>query len=183
MGNKNTQSSVAWPGELFQVLKGANIRQVAYVPDAGHSRLIELCQADEQIKAVPLTTEEEGVAQLAGAWLGGERGALLMQSSGAGNCINMLAMASECRFPMLMLVTMRGEWGEFNPWQIPMGQNVQRVLEAIGVIVHQVDEAARVAETVNAAARLAFDTSRMVAVIISQRIIGFKDWNATQGTP
>ena len=82
-----------------------------------------------------------------------------------------------------MLVTMRGEWGEFNPWQIPMGQNVQRVLEAIGVIVHQVDEAARVAETVNAAARLAFDTSRMVAVIISQRIIGFKDWNATQGTP
>ncbi len=183
MGNKNTQSSVAWPGELFQVLKGANIRQVAYVPDAGHSRLIELCQADQQIKAVPLTTEEEGVAQLAGAWLGGERGALLMQSSGAGNCINMLAMASECRFPMLMLVTMRGEWGEFNPWQIPMGQNVQRVLEAIGVIVHQVDEAARVAETVNAAARLAFDTSRMVAVIISQRIIGFKDWNATQGTP
>lgn len=183
MGNKNTQSSAAWPGELFQVLKGANIRQVAYVPDAGHSRLIELCQADEQIKAVPLTTEEEGVAQLAGAWLGGERGALLMQSSGAGNCINMLAMASECRFPMLMLVTMRGEWGEFNPWQIPMGQNVQRVLEAIGVIVHQVDEAARVAETVNAAARLAFDTSRMVAVIISQRIIGFKDWNATQGTP
>ena len=83
MGNKNTQSSVAWPGELFQVLKGANIRQVAYVPDAGHSRLIELCQADEQIKAIPLTTEEEGVAQLAGAWLGGERGALLMQSSGA----------------------------------------------------------------------------------------------------
>ena len=181
MGNKNTQNSVAWPGELFQVLKGANIRQVAYVPDAGHSRLIELCQADEQIKAVPLTTEEEGVAQLAGAWLGGVRGALLMQSSGAGNCINMLAMARECRFPMLMLVTMRGEWGEFNPWQVPMGQNVQRVLEAIGVIVYQVDEAARVAETVNAAARLAFDTSRMVAVIISQRIIGFKDWNATQG--
>jgi sulfopyruvate decarboxylase TPP-binding subunit len=83
----------------------------------------------------------------------------------------------------LMLVTMRGEWGEFNPWQIPMGQNVRRVLESIGVIVQHVDEAARVAETVNAAARLAFDTSRMVAVIISQRIIGFKDWNATQGKP
>jgi sulfopyruvate decarboxylase alpha subunit len=183
MGNKTTQSSVTWPAELFQVLKNANVRQAAYVPDAGHARLIELCQADEQIKAVPLTTEEEGVAQLAGAWLGGERGVLLMQSSGAGNCINMLAMARECRFPMLMLVTMRGEWGEFNPWQVPMGQNVRRVLESIGVIVHHVDEGARVAETVNAAARLAFDTSRMVAVIISQRIIGFKDWNATQGEP
>jgi sulfopyruvate decarboxylase alpha subunit len=183
MGNKGTQSGLAWPAELFQVLKDVNIRQAAYVPDAGHSRLIELCQADEHIKAVPLTTEEEGVAQLAGAWLGGERGVLLMQSSGAGNCINMLAMARECRFPMLMLVTMRGEWGEFNPWQVPMGQNVRRVLEGIGVIVHYVDEAARVAETVNAAARLAFDTSRLVAVIISQRIIGFKDWNATQGQP
>ena len=182
MNNNTTQSGVTWPAELFQVLKSANIRQAAYVPDAGHARLIELCQADEQIKAVPLTTEEEGVAQLAGAWLGGERGVLLMQSSGAGNCINMLAMARECRFPMLMLVTMRGEWGEFNPWQIPMGHNVRRVLESIGVIVQHVDEAARVAETVNAAARLAFDTSRMVAVIISQRIIGFKDWTKTEGT-
>lgn len=183
MSNKGAQSGVAWPAELFQVLKDANIRQAPYVPDAGHSRLIELCQADDHIKAVPLTTEEEGVAQLAGAWLGGERGVLLMQSSGAGNCINMLAMARECRFPMLMLVTMRGEWGEFNPWQVPMGQNVGRVLEGIGVIVHHVDDAARLAETVNAAARLAFDTSRMVAVIISQRIIGFKDWNATQKEP
>ncbi len=89
-------------------------------------------------------------------------------------------MARECRFPLLMLVTMRGEWGEFNPWQIPMGQSARRVLEDMGAIVHYVDQAGHLAETVNAAARLAFDTSRMVAVIISQRIIGFKDWNATQ---
>lgn len=180
MSNQRTQGGVDWAAGIFRALKDADIRQAGYVPDAGHSRLIELCQADECIKAVPLTTEEEGVAQLTGAWLGGERGVLLVQSSGAGNCINMLAMARECRFPILMLVTMRGEWGEFNPWQVPMGQSIARVLEHAGVIVHHVDEAARVEETVDAAARLAFGTSRIVAVIVSQRVIGFKDWNATQ---
>ena len=170
----------SWPVEIFEVLKEAGVRQAAYVPDAGHGRLIELCRADEHIKAVPLTTEEEGVAQLAGAWLGGERGVLLMQSSGAGNCINVLGMVRECRFPLLMLITMRGEWGEFNPWQVPMGQSIPRVLESAGVIVNRVDDAAKLAETVNAAAKLAFDTSQVVAVIISQRIIGFKNWNAKQ---
>jgi sulfopyruvate decarboxylase alpha subunit len=180
MANK-TAATIPWADEIFAVLKSADIRQVAYVPDAGHARLIERCHADPAMRAIPLTTEEEGVAVLAGAWLGGERGVLLMQSSGVGNCINMLALVQECRFPLLALVTMRGEWGEFNPWQIPMGQSAQRVLQDIGVIVQHVDDVARLAETVNAAARLAFDTSRAVAVVISQRIIGFKDWRKTGG--
>ncbi|MFQ6023622.1 MAG: thiamine pyrophosphate-binding protein [Acidiferrobacterales bacterium] len=171
-----TQQTATWPDEIFTILKRAGIRQVVYVPDAGHTRLIELCQTDNTIKAISLTTEEEGVAVLAGAWLGGERGVLLMQSSGVGNCINMLAMVQECRFPLLAVVTMRGEWGEFNPWQVPMGQSTKRLLEHAGVIVQHVDEAARLAETVNAAAHLAFDAYRAVAVLISQRIIGFKDW-------
>ena len=71
------------------------------------------------------------VAMLAGAWLGGERGALLMQSSGAGNCINMLGMINECRFPLLMILTMRGHWGEFNPWQVPMSHATVPSLSAI----------------------------------------------------
>ena len=114
---------------------------------------------------------------LAGSWLGGARGALLMQSSGVGNCINMLGMVQECRVPLLMLVTMRGEWGEFNPWQTPMGQATEAVLEAAGVIVHRVDDAAEVAETVHAAARLAFASTRAVAVLIGQKVIGFKEFN------
>jgi sulfopyruvate decarboxylase TPP-binding subunit len=112
-----------WPDDIFRVFRAADIRQVAYVPDAGHARLIDLCRADSAIRAVGLTTEEEGVALLAGAWLGGQRGALLMQSSGVGNCINMLSLITQCRFPLLSIVTMRGQWGEFNPWQVPMGQN------------------------------------------------------------
>ncbi|MFQ5994877.1 MAG: phosphonopyruvate decarboxylase [Acidiferrobacterales bacterium] len=181
MKRPNSQNHISWPDEIFEVIKGAAVRQVAYVPDAGHRRLIERCLTDPATRAIPLTTEEEGVALLAGAWLGGERGVLLMQSSGVGNCMNMLAMVQECRFPLLMLVTMRGEWGEFNPWQVPMGQATGRLLQEVGVIVQHVDDANRLAETINAAAHLTFDAYRAVAVVISQRIIGFKDWASTGG--
>ena len=166
----------AWPDDILKVLKDQGVAQVAYVPDAGHAQLIERCIADNRIETTVLTSEQEGVAMLAGAWLGGQRGALLMQSSGVGNCINMIALAKECRFPLLMIVTMRGEWGEFNPWQLPMGQGTKPALEAMEVIVHHVDDAARVGETVASAAHLAFDSGRVVAVLIGQRVIGFKDW-------
>ena len=109
-----------WPEQIFQKLREAGVRQVVYVPDAGHARLIELCHADPGMKTTVLTTEEEGIGVLAGAWLGGERGVLLMQSSGVGNCINTLSLARVCAFPLLMIVTMRGEAGERNPWQVPM---------------------------------------------------------------
>ena len=76
-----------------------------------------------------------------GAWLAGDKSAVLMQSSGVGNIINMLATIKECRFPLLMLVTMRGDEGEFNPWQVPMGQATRAVLEAMGVVVKRIDTA------------------------------------------
>jgi sulfopyruvate decarboxylase alpha subunit len=158
------------------VLCGAGVTQVAYVPDAGHARLIDLCHANSSMRSVVLTTEEEGVALLAGAWLGGARGVLLMQSSGVGNCINMLSVVAECRFPLLTIVTMRGEWGEFNPWQVPMGQGVASALGNAGMIVHHVDHAGDVGATVAAASDLAFNAFRPVAVSISQRIIGTKVW-------
>jgi sulfopyruvate decarboxylase alpha subunit len=164
----------SWPEQVFAALRAARIRQVAYVPDAGHSLLIERCEADPAIRAVSLTSEEEGVAMLAGAWLGGDRGVLLLQSSGVGNCINMLALNAECRIPLLALVTMRGEWGEFNPWQVPMGGSTGAALATAGVHVQRADEAASVADAVSAAAALAFDSFRAVAVLISQRVIGAK---------
>lgn len=166
-----------WSMEVFGVLKDEGVRQVAYVPDAGHTSLIKQCRADRAMTPVPLTTEEEGVALLAGAWLGGEAGVLLMQSSGVGNVINMLGVSRECRFPLLMLVTMRGEWGEFNPWQMPMGQATPAVLDAAGVVLQRADDSGRVAETVKSAAAMAFEGGRMVAVLIGQRVIGYKKWD------
>jgi sulfopyruvate decarboxylase alpha subunit len=165
-----------WPELLFKTLKAAGVRQVGYVPDAGHKRLIELCLADRDMRAVVLSNEAEGMGLAAGAWLGGERAALLMQSSGVGNCINQLGTTRECRFPLLMLVTMRGQKGEFNPWQVPMGQATPAVLEAMGVVVEDANTAEEIVPTVDAAARLAFGSYQAVAVLISQAVIGIKSF-------
>ena len=165
-----------WPEAIHKELSGAGVRVVGYVPDAGHKRLIELCQADRGMRAVVLSTEEEGIGLAAGAWLGGQRSALLMQSSGVGNVINVLGMVRECRFPLVTLVTMRGEQGEFNPWQVPMGQAVRPVLEAMGTVVQYAEKAAEVAPIVNAALRLAYNSYASVAVLISQRLIGIKSF-------
>src|SRR5436189_6086722 len=126
-----------WPQEVHRALAKAQVRIVGYVPDAGHQRLIELCQGDRNMLSVVLTTEEEGIGLAAGAWLGGEKSVLLMQSSGVGNIINVLGMVKVCRFPFVVIVTMRGEQGEFNPWQVPMGEGTARVLETMGVSVRQ----------------------------------------------
>jgi sulfopyruvate decarboxylase alpha subunit len=165
-----------WRDDIFAALKAADIRQVGYVPDAGHTRLIEQCQADPDMRAVSLTTEEEGIALAAGAWLGGQRPVLLMQSSGVGNCINMLSLTKACRFPLTMLVTMRGEWAEFNPWQVAMGSTTQAALELMDVLVYRVDTAPDVGETVAAALDIAFNGSMATAVLLSQRLIGAKRW-------
>ena len=168
--------AIDWPLEVHRILSAARLRQIGYVPDAGHKRLIELCRADGAMRAVPLTTEEEGIGLAVGAWLGGERCALLMQSSGVGNIINALGTIKECRFPLPMLITMRGEYGEFNPWQVPMGQATPAVLEAMGVVVQPVREAAGIPAAVDAALRLAYNSYVASAVLISQKVIGIKSF-------
>lgn len=165
-----------WPDRIHAILRAADVRQMAYVPDAGHSALIRLFSADPQVKTNVLTTEEEGVAIAAGAWLGGQRAVLLMQSSGVGNCINMLSLPVMSRSPLLMLVTMRGEWAEFNPWQVPMGRGAQGALEAVGIRVMRADTAQDLVETVEAAAALAYDGDQQIAVLIGQRLLGKKKW-------
>jgi len=169
-------SAARWPQGVHRALKDAGVSIVGYVPDAGHTRLIELCHADPELRAVVLTTEEEGIGLAAGAWLGGARSVLLMQSSGVGNCTNALGMIRECRFPLLMLVTMRGEEGESNPWQVPMGRATRSVLDAMGVVVHRVAAAEDIPQSVAAAARRAFDSRSALAVLVAQQIIGIKSF-------
>ena len=173
---RSDTDAAPWQDALFQCLKDAEIAQVAYVPDAGHAHVIRRAEADPGMKAYPLTTEEEGVASLCGAWLGGERGVLLMQSSGVGNCINMLSLIGNCRFPFATIVTMRGESGEFNPWQVPMGRATPAAFELMGVTVHRVTRAEEVGPTVEAALHDAFLGEQAVAVLLSQSLIGRKKW-------
>ena len=166
----------SWPDEIHRELRAAGVRLVGYVPDAGHKRLIELCHADKTMRAVVLTTEEEGIGLAAGAWLGGEKAVLLMQSSGVGNVINAIGMMKECRFPLVSLVTMRGQQGEFNPWQVPMGQATRATLEAMGTIVQEAETAEAIAPTLHAALRLAYNSYASVAVLVAQRVIGIKSF-------
>lgn len=169
-------TAAQWQEDLYRVLKDGGIAQVAYVPDAGHAHLIRRVQSDPDIRDIVLTTEEEGVALAAGAWLGGQRAVLLMQSSGVGNCVNMFSLLRTCRFPFLALVTMRGEYAEFNPWQGPMGGSSQRAMELMGIAVHRVSEPREAAEVVGAALDSAFLAGDRVAVLLSQSMLGRKKW-------
>ena len=163
-----------WPAALYDLLRRNGVTQFCYVPDAGHKVLIDRSLADPDVHSVPLTTEEEGVAMLAGADLGGQRAVLLMQSSGVGNCINMLSLTQGGRFPLLTLVSMRGEYGEGNPWQFAMGQAVEPVLKAMGAIVLRADHPAEAIEAVTAGIVMAFQSGQQVAVLLTQRLIGAK---------
>ncbi len=165
-----------WQDDLYDLLRRHDVTQFAYVPDAGHRILIDRSLADPQVRSVALTTEEEGVALLAGADLGGARGVLLMQSSGTGNCINMLSLIKGGRFPFLALVSMRGDFGEGNPWQFPMGQSVEPVLQAMGVIVLRIERPEEVVPTVVAALTMVFQSGHAVAVLLTQKLLGAKEF-------
>jgi sulfopyruvate decarboxylase alpha subunit len=169
-----TNAKTGWQHDLYDLLRRNGITQFCYVPDAGHSILIDRSIADPEVHSIALTTEEEGVALIAGADLGGARGVLLMQSSGVGNCINMLSLIKGGRFPFLTLVSMRGDFGEGNPWQFPMGQATQPVLEAMEVICLRAERPEEVIPVVSAALTMVFKSGKAVAVLLTQRLIGAK---------
>ena len=166
--------STDWPLEIYNKFKEVGVRQVSYVPDAGHTKLINAVIADPEIHAVSLTSEEEGVALATGAWLGGDKSVLLMQSSGVGNCVNMLSLIKSCKIPFLTLVTMRGEWGEFNPWQVPMGSTTQTSFEMMGIHVMRIEDPKDVTPVLTATTRMVFEGGTPVAILLSQRLIGAK---------
>ena len=174
--NQTPQAAPDWQQAAFRVLKAGGVRQIAYVPDAGHSHVIRSAIADPDIEDVVLTTEEEGVALVSGAWLGGQRAVLLMQSSGVGNCVNMFSLLSSANLPFFTLVTMRGEWEEFNPWQVPMGSIVEPTLKLCDTDVAKVETPDAVVPAVQNAIQLAFGGDRATAVLLSQKLIGRKVW-------
>ena len=101
-----------------------------------------------------------------------------MQSSGVGNCINMVGLMKTCRFPLATFITMRGQWHEFNPWQMPMGQAVVPVLKSLGMHVFEVETDEEAAEAIEAGLKMAFVSNAAVAVLIGQKLIGAKSFIA-----
>ena len=171
---KEPASKPRWQDLLYDQLRAANITIFSYVPDAGHSVLIERANADRDVASVPLTSEQEGVGIVAGAHLGGMRAVLMMQSSGVGNCINQLSLIKHGLFPFLTLVSMRGDFGEGNPWQYPMGQAVEPTLSAMGVQCLWARRPDEVTSVTAAALATAFKAERAAAVLLSQSLLGAK---------
>jgi sulfopyruvate decarboxylase alpha subunit len=169
-----TQKTIDWSADVFRAMQARDIATVCTVPDGGLTGLLKMVEADSAMRLVTLTIESEGMGIATGCWLGGTRAMVAMQSSGVGNCINALGIPTAYRAPCLMLVTMRGQWGEFNPWQVPMGQATRPTLEAVGVKCFPVDKAEEVGETFAAAADLAFHSRVSTAVLVGQRVIGAK---------
>ena len=165
---------MSWQNNLFDILKNNGITIFSYVPDAGHKILIDRAISDNSISAIPLTSEQEGIGIAAGAYLGGSKSVLLMQSSGVGNCINQLSLIKHGQFPFLTIISMRGEFGEGNPWQYAMGEAVIPSLEAIGVKCLHVYNENDVVKTIQAALTMAFKAERSIAVLLSQKLLGSK---------
>jgi sulfopyruvate decarboxylase alpha subunit len=163
-----------WSEDVLRAIEARKIATVCTIPDGGLTQLLQLIDSSKSVRLVTLSTEEEGIGIATGCWLAGARAMLAMQSSGVGNCINALGLPAAFRAPCLLLVTMRGQWGEFNPWQVPMGQAVRPALEAVGVKCYPVERAEEIGETFAAAADFAFNSRVSAAVLIGQRVIGAK---------
>ena len=149
-----------WQDVLYDTLRRHGVTQFSYVPDAGHRICIDRSLADKAVHSVALTTEEEGVALGCGADLGGKRAVLLMQSSGLGNCVNFLSMVKGGCFPFLTVLSMRGDFGEGNPWQMAMGQATRPVLAAMGFVILEVTRPEEVEPTIDAAATMVWKVRR-----------------------
>ncbi len=164
----------AWSAQLFDQLIEAGVRLFAYVPDAGNARLIELAEAHNEARPVLLASEQEGVAICAGADLVGGRAVLCMQSSGLGNCPNFLSLVKGGGFPMLLIVSMRGDYGEQNPWQYPMGQAVEPILAAMGLLSFRVARPEDLEPATAAALSATFRAGQGAALVLSQKFLGAK---------
>ena len=169
-----THPHAEWSGKMFDLMREANVKLFAHVPDAGNDRLIALAEENNDTRAVLLTTEEEGVAICAGADLVGERAVLCMQSSGLGNCPNYLSLAKGARFPLLMMISMRGDYGEQNPWQYPMANAVEPLLETMGVLSFKVEVKDDLEKATTAALHATGKGAQAAAIILSQKFLGAK---------
>jgi len=123
-----------WHLAIADALRRNDIRYFATVPDFIISQVLHHLWEDETCHVVTSSREEEGLGMLSGAYLAGKRGALLMQNSGLGNCVNTLASLNiALQIPVVMVISHRGDVGEYNAAQVPMGQAAERILEACDV--------------------------------------------------
>jgi sulfopyruvate decarboxylase alpha subunit len=162
-----------WHKHVADALRRNDIRTYATVPDFIVSQVLDHLWADEDCSVITATREEEALGILSGAYLGGQRGALLMQNSGLGNCVNTIASLNvAAQIPVVMVISHRGDLGEYNSAQVPMGQAAERILEALDVRTlqpHTVEEFEAQADRL---IKLAYTRSLPVAFLLPNDLTG-----------
>lgn len=119
---------------IYQGLKKSGVDFVVSLPCVNLGKIIEMVERDPEITHVPVTREEEGFGICAGAYMGGKKTAILMQNSGLGNSVNVLASLNKLyQIPILMVMSHRGTPGEFMSAQIPMGEATPSLLDALEI--------------------------------------------------
>jgi sulfopyruvate decarboxylase subunit alpha len=153
-------------------LHAAGSRHVVYVPDNPLSHVLRILRDGfPDVRTTIATREEEAFGIAAGLYLGGARPTVMLQSSGLGNSLNALtSLLVPYKIPALVVISMRGDTGEWNEAQVPMGRAVRAICDAIGVPHVTVETAASAAETVRLAAQTAFGTRTMSACLLPRRI-------------
>ena len=166
-------STEGWHQHLADALRRNDIRTFVTVPDFVVSQVLEHLWPDESCRVVTVTREEEGVGVLSGAFMAGKRGALLMQNSGLGNCVNGLASLNQAaQIPIVMIISHRGDIGEFNVAQVGMGQATEPVLEALSVRYIKPHSVEELEAEVDGLIKLAYTRNLPVAIVLPNDLTG-----------
>jgi sulfopyruvate decarboxylase alpha subunit len=165
----------AWYEIVLQTLKRNDIRLVPYVPDRVLTRLIKEIHADPFFTTFPTAREEEAVGIVAGAWMAGMRGAVLMQTSGFATLANVLAsLAIPYQIPLIMFVSERGTLGEFNYGQSLVCRTMRPVLDSLAMEHHTATRLDEFEFIVDRSIKQAITTQAPVALILSPLLTGGK---------
>ena len=165
-----------WPRKIVSLLKANDICSISFIPDTVIDRILKAAEKDPYFHFTTLAREEEGIGIITGEYLGGRNGVLLMQGAGLGNCVNALAsLAIPYQIPILMLISQRGELGEFNACHVVMGKALRRILEALGIQHYTVNRADELETILGGAIKTAYTVEQPVAVILSTALVGWKD--------
>ena len=174
-GRHTAENAPTWAHAVLHTFRAEQVRNLVFLPDTVMGRLLALAEQDSFFRLTGVHREEEAVGILAGLFMGGERGAMLVQSSGLGNSLNALAsLAMAYRIPFPLLVSLRGELGEFNPAQLHMGQAVPRCLDAL-TIQHLTLSTEDGLETIlTGALKTCYTAEEPFGILLSAQLTGWK---------
>jgi len=164
--------SPRWAAGVCEGLHAAGVRDVVYVPDNPLSHVLrEFGEHFDDVRLVLATREEEAFGIAAGLYLGGRRAAVLLQSSGVGNSLNALtSLLIPYGIPVPMVVSMRGDAGEWNAAQEPMGRGIRGIFDAIRIPHVTIESGAAAAEATARAARTAFESKTTCACLLPRLV-------------